>query len=752
MLRQRQLVSKEKTKEKMIGLLAPLLFDQQAIARSISDLSAPELGLLDRLILAGGDAPTGLMRRLLERDGLIDPRPKQDRHSYYGYAYQHERGSARVSGSRKFEDVVASLGAHGLVFTTEPVGGRGIVEINIPGRRLFIPAEIQRHLPLVELEIETQPPPAEVWPGDPGALLRDFYHLLSFAAREPIPLTNRGSIVKRTLVRIVQGFRRAEDAAAVRGEEDLGWLPLLRALAEEMGLLVSTVGELVLDPRIEEFLRLPAGERRERLFRAYRRTGRWCEIFRIPNLTVRGKGASLRVAPPFAVAARQRVLAELTELPAGEWIAIDHLIGRLALRAYEFLLPRRGVQYSYYDYSLYYDTSALSNPYRGNNEAGWTFDEIEREEEGWDRVEAGFIRAIVTEALPAFGVVDLGGEGTAATAFRVTPDGARLLRGEPLPSEVPVANVVVQPNFQIFAFEPTGEDVLFTLDQIANRIRADKATEYELTHSSFYRAQSAGYDAARIIAFLESVSTVALPQNVRRTLEEWGSQHERITLRLRTPLLQTIDEGTLDRLYGDPEIAALLGRRVAPTAALVSASSLAALTERLVASNRLPALTEGPDDTQAPRLRVERDGRVAFRQRLPSLYDLRLVRPFTEEEDRALRLTAASLRRGARAGLAAEAILGTLERLQGEPLLPEVPALVRRWAKDWGSGALFQSAMLQVDQPETLSDLLADPEVRPHLQRLPGVSTFALVRPESVDRLRTLLESRGMALDERPRG
>ena len=115
-----------------------------------------------------------------------------------------------------------------------------------------------------------------------------------------------------------------------------------------------------------------------------------------------------------------------------------------------------------------------------------------------------------------------------------------------------------------------------------------------------------------------------------------------------------------------------------------------------------------------------------------------------------MRLTAASLRRGAKSGRSADEILATLVLLQGKPLIPEVAALVRRWAKDWGSGALFQSAFLQVDQPETLTDLLADPEVRSHLQRLPGAPTIALVRPDGVAELRSLLESRGMSLGDQP--
>jgi len=749
MARQWGLDTKRKNKEQFVRELAPRLYDPQEIRHALADLAPAERTLLDRLILAEGEAPTSLVRAQLEREGVIERPQPPDRNSYDSY-YQTPTGSVRTRGSSKFEDLVARLGVLGLAFTAEPSDSYGtIVELGKPGRRLFIPEEILKHLPAVALRAQTVAPPATIQAGDAAPLLRDLYLLLSFVGREQVPLTARGVIAKRTLVRVAGELSRREDVAAVRSEDELAWLPLLRGLAEELGLLAPSVGELILAPRAAEFLRLPAGERRRRLFEAYRRTSHWCELYRIPELAISGKAGSLRLAPPGAVAARQRVLAELAGLPVAAWITLDHLIERIATRAYEFLLPRRWTP-TYYGYGFGYGYGYQPSPYHGENELGLTFNIEESEQEGWNLVEAGFIRVIVTEALAALGIVDLGGEGK-AVAFRITEDGARLLRGETPPSPASAPHVVVQPNFQVFAFEPTGEDVLFTLDQLADRVRAEQAIEYELTRDSIYRAQRAGLDAAGVLAFLERVSTVGVPQNVRRTIEEWGGQLERITLRRRAPLLHVADAAALDELYADPALAPLLGRRLAPTVALVASADLRKLSDRLVAGGRLPALTEGPDKqaSPAPRLSVDVEGRITFRQRLPSIYDLSLLRPFAEEADGTMRLSPQSLRRGAKAACSADEIVATLERLHAGPLPPDVSAFVRRWAKDWGEGALFETALLQVDQAATLSDLLADPEVKPLLQAVPGAPTLALVRPESVPRLRALLDARGMALGDR---
>src|SRR5207248_2845042 len=140
------------------------------------------------------------------------------------------------------------LGVLGLAFTAEPVGSGGfIVELHTPGQRLFIPAQIRRQLPAVAVEPE-QPaaPPSTVHPADPAAALRDVYTLLSSARAGALPLTNRGLIAKRALVRLDESLRQPENAAQARTEHELPRLALLRALAEELGLLAPRIGLLAL--------------------------------------------------------------------------------------------------------------------------------------------------------------------------------------------------------------------------------------------------------------------------------------------------------------------------------------------------------------------------------------------------------------------------------------------------------------------------------------------------------------------------
>jgi hypothetical protein len=164
----------------------------------------------------------------------------------------------------------------------------------------------------------------------------------------------------------------------------------------------------------------------------------------------------------------------------------------------------------------------------------------------------------------------------------------------------------------------------------------------------------------------------------------------------------------------------------------------------------LATLSEGPMFQPGPQLHVDGDGSLRFRHAQPSIFALHELRPFADDVDARPRLTSDSLRRGAKAGLDADAIIAILERLSGGTLADEPAALIRRWAKDWGGGAIYDATILQLDKPEQLADLLADPQVRPHLQPIPGAPTLAIVPPKSRKRVRELLEARGMVLGEQP--
>lgn len=753
----RRLEPPNKKKESLVQALLGEFATPASVEAALTDLSAAERALVQHLVVRGGQAPTARLRQALVDDGLID-RPAT---TTLGWDHRREVGSPSQRDSRRFEDVVARLGVLGLVFSARPMGGPTMVELGRPGWYLLVPDEILALVPTPDSAIHPVDPPSDLRSADGRGMLRDLYLLAAAAADERLPLTGRGQIAKRALVRVDGLLRQPEGAAAVRSEDDLRRLPLLRALAEALDLLRLENGALVAGQSLDTFFAQSAGERLRRLVQVWLTSPRWCELFHLAGVTVRTPGGIKSEAPAEVVAARQGVVAALARLTVGECFPVDAIVERFRIRLYDFLLPR-GSGYAGYYYS-YYDPYVVPSPYEaGNNSWGWTFRSpgdpygFLKEDAGWNVVERGFIELVIL-LLHWLGVVDLATterDGRAVPAvLRLTSDGARLLRGEAPGWPAEATNVVVQPNFQIFAFEPIDESIIQLLDRFADRVRAEQAIEYRLTRESVYRAQRAGTDAATVIATLERVSSVPLPQNVRRSLEEWGAQHERIVVRRRAPVLETVDAATLDALYADPTIGALLGRRAGPTIALVPPANLTPLDDRLIARDRLPATTVGDEVARAvatgaprPLYQVDASGQVTFRQRLPSVYARRALAAFADDADGQPRITPASLRRAARAGLDADRVIATLERLHAGPVPDDVLTLVRESTRDWGEGALIGVTLLQVQSADVLTDIFADARLRSGLQRVPGADTVAIVRPEAVERVRALLAARGMEL------
>ncbi|HEX5417477.1 MAG TPA: helicase-associated domain-containing protein, partial [Chloroflexota bacterium] len=533
MVKQRSGESKSQSKAALVSQLAADLFQADRIEKAVADLAPVERRLLDQLALLGGDAPTGLLYRDLLGEGLI-AEPKRDGPFR---SPRDQRGSPWTRGSKRFADVIARLGVLGLAFSESNLYGAA-AEIGAPGWRIYIPEGILAHLPRPEIPPVVSAEPPEVVTGDVSFFPRDVYRLFGFAESAPLTLTVRGQIVKRSLVPIDGALRVSENAAAARSEEDLPRFSLLRALAEDLGLLVVRNGTLVADEeKAGAFLERGPGERLAALYRSYRDTARWCEFGFPGGPGIARRNAAGRDAPPPLIAARGRVIAELSGLPGGAWIPLAHLIDRLKRTAYEFLIPRPRIAWNE-DY--YYDL----NPYAGENPLGWSFNGV-REATGWEIVEGWLIRQVVG-ALHWLGLLNLGIRDGRPAEFRITAIGAQLLRGESPAITVPPPRVVVQPNYQIFAFEPIDEAVLHLLDQFAERVRTESAVEYRLSEAAVYRARQRGLSAGEILDRLERLSAVPLPQNVRRTVEEWGERHERIVVRRGVGLLRALDKTTLD--------------------------------------------------------------------------------------------------------------------------------------------------------------------------------------------------------------
>ncbi len=172
------------------------------------------------------------------------------------------------------------------------------------------------------------------------------------------------------------------------------------------------------------------------------------------------------------------------------------------------------------------------------------------------------------------------------------------------------ARLIVQPNFQVFALGPVPEATLARLELFADRVKADRsAFEYTLSHAAIYRGQKAGVSTEQIIAFLEQASGTALPQNVLRTLQEWGEQHERIVFHHFVALCEAQSPEMMAELWNEPAIQPYLQQHLTPTVALLRKGRVQALRETLLQRDLLPALSTRADRC-AGRLQARPDGEL----------------------------------------------------------------------------------------------------------------------------------------------
>jgi hypothetical protein len=548
-------------------------------------------------------------------------------------------------------------------------------------------------------------------------------------------------------------------------------------------------------------------QRIERTFNHWRDGRFWNEVLSIPGTTIAGGCSRLDPAPQQLVEARKRVLAHIAELhretcrahsgekappeqeesramvPASEgWVSIEELLGRIRSRDYDFLLPRnyRPSRSTYYN--TYYGYTSLSrSPYISyGNTMGWSFSPaLQDEAEGWEVVEAGFVRAILSEPLNWMGLVDIGyGQGyshahsrsvdgkPAPVAYRLTPVGAQVLGVGPR-VEIPEGEgrVVVQPNFEIFALDPISDMTLANLDRFADRISAERAIKYMLTRESVYRAQRNGWTAQRIVDTLRKMSAppgedrsssdspVSLPQNVERTLEEWQSLHERITIRRKASLLQAVDKQTMDRMAENPSVRPHLDSRPGETVALISAppGKTDELIHALQEVGYPPARSRSPEDADHPALTIGDDGQMRFVTPLPSIYLFERIAPFTAKDEQGrIFLTQSAVQDAIEQGLGVLEILNRLQHVHLGPLPRWVEIKVRAWGHYYGNAAMETVTLVQIQDEETLNELLAEPELRGLLSTFKPSRRKALawVPADKIDSLREILADRGMNLKE----
>ena len=350
---------------------------------------------------------------------------------------------------------------------------------------------------------------------------------------------------------------------------------------------------------------------------------------------------------------------------------------------------------------------------------GYYYQDTKTLHEKFERLEAEFVSNCLTGFLHQAGMVELGYDGDALKGFRLTPAGRAILdidSAEPTsqPQEDEVGKLVVQPNFQLLALGPVSLALLAQLDLFADRERADLgAFEYRLSRESVYRAQQTGMDVADVLRFLEQNGDTDLPQNVRRSLEEWAVSHERIVFRTGVSLLQAADANLLAALADDPHTGKQLARTVSAEVALIRNDRQKQLVAALVEQGLFPAVSSVQPEAADRSVIVHRDGTIHPIHAVPSLHLRgRLSRLAEEREGGEWALTPASVRRAGGSKTKVLRLLEELGHLHRGPFPTELTEQIKAWGGYYGNAAAETLTLIELRDRATLDELIGHPDLQ----------------------------------------
>ncbi len=728
------------------AIMRASFFTRERVLASLGRMGRVERAVLDRLLLHGGSAPTDSLRREAVRAGLAveapaRPRARHDNpYDYVPYALGSYTGSPYRDSSRIFDDVIARLTLHGLVFSrlAADAGPGPLPKVQFhPADTIYIPTVVLEHLPEPQPLEEPELTPATVREGDPALLLRDLYLYWDFVRRNDVPRTRAGFVSKRALrainAQLIVPDPLLDDA---RSEAETGRLALLGGLLRALGLIDAQpdhVRPASDDPlHIPEFWSWPEAQEVAACLQAW---------LRLPDL-----GELPAEAMPFEpqyMHARQALVGALSGRPATGWREPEALLEQLRADDAEFLFAGRSRirRSSGYSYGGYYNSHYYGSP--------------ETLLRSLDALEARFVDGVLTGFLALSGLVELGYEGERLVAFRLSPIGQAVL-GQAAPAAAAAAEqgrVILQPNFQLVAMGPVPLATLAWLDLFAEREQADRgAFAYRLSRESVYRAQQAGMGVSEIVRFLEEAGHVELPQNVRRSLEEWAAHHQRIVFRSGVSLLQAATPELLQELLADPAMASCQARAVTPELALLAGDGQEQLVAALVARGLFPAVSGADPQSADSSVIVEADGAIRPIHAVPSLHLRGRLARLAEEGASGggeWRLTPASVRRAGGNKARVTRLLEELSRLHRGTLPEVLVERVKAWGGYYGDAAAETLTLVEFADPEALEELLERPDLQALLTPFPaGKRALAVVPGERLAELREILAGLGVRVRE----
>lgn len=702
-------------KTTLISVMQKELTDPHRTRKALSVLDPLERRVLDRLLLCEGDVPTAWLREVLVSENILQPGPRE-----LHLRVPPDGNPVRFEASG-FDAVIANLTLHGLVFSIEKRPNLKKAKTQFgPRSHLTIPEPLRAHLPQPSL------PPVDWGCGNPPGAMeevstvlaqRDLFIYWSYARSHQITLTRKGLVPKRVLRLIGKQLLIPDHLLAGAPDERRSpRLDFARHLHLELALLVNKRGRLCYPSsgtHVPPFWEQPLEVRTLACLNAWTHMSSWDVLVHLDRPTI-----------DFDLShAREVLVQQLRLLQPGVWISSDLFLRRLRMVAPRLLFRAR-----------------MENYVEGSMTEGsrWVAE-----------MRATFVGGALSGPLHWLGLLDTHTDEGRLLAFRLTGSGARALGITPITDGEPVeAKIVVQSNFHIFALGPISEGKLAKLEMFADRVKADRsAFEYVLSRESLYGGREIGLPISAILTFLRQNSSTAVPQNVLRTLQQWGEQLQRIVFHRGVTVCETAEPALLDRLGEDTSLQSHLGRQLTSTVTLAKQGHGSALLDALLQRGMLPALSPG-NDPHTARVQATPEGELRPFHDGPDVQLRARLRQLAEEREGRFFLTEAAVARALDRGMTVSQYIEQIVALHRGPLPAHLELRVKAWSHYYGEASLKEVVLLEVKDANIAEELASDPELAPLVSRLTHDSggRLLVVSPDDADKARDLLHKRGVEL------
>jgi hypothetical protein len=733
-----------------VSALRQHFFEPERIRAGYAKLSDLEKTAFNRILLHSQATPTRILRRELIKSGIateVPVAPEPEGRRSYGYSEPKSyEGSPTKRGSTVFEDVMARLTLHGLVFSLEAQGSSYSFKQRFhPGALLVVPQSVRAALPepTPVSTASTQLQPEEIKPSDPNRLLRELYLYWDYARRGGINLLNSGAVGKREL-KVLNGLMFTPDPAFenARKEEDMPHLYFLRRMLQNLGLLRMTAGQL--QPAISKPLEIPD-------------FWRWPVeqqlVACLKKWLVSDTGAET-VDPresdnPRIANAREKLVQILGGMGDGEWFQIDELLEYLWAMDVGFL------------YASHTQAEESNRWYGGTFQGRYYYGEKEKFIKALEASERQFIEKCLDDSLPLLGLTERGiyrtGSGKEKILYRLNALGQQVVAahlsksrkaGEEKPAPSDTGRILLQPNFHLVAMGPVPLAVLAQLDLFAVRLQVGVgAFEYELTRESVYQAHQNGMEAEAIRAQLVELCGGALPQNVDRTLSEWAQHQERIVFRSGVDILQTADPALLEKLAALAPVSAQMERTLTPSLALLNGGSVDKTVTALKEAGQLPIVSDALPAAADKSILLDEKGGIQPVHPLPSLYlEGRLAKIAEPSKKGQWKLSQASVNRAGGSRSKISDLLAELAALSQSPLAEPLVEQIKAWGSYYGSAGIAQVTLIEFQSRAVLDELLKMAELGKRLRAFDDKQPLAIVAEKDVAQVKKTLDRLGLSI------